>query len=62
MARFIDCSMLAAGLVLVLVACLCLVNSGGRFACWFKSLLACFDALSRVSHARARRNRQIMLL
>ena len=45
MARFLDCSMLAAGLVLVLVAGLCLVNSGGRFACWFKKVagwLRCF--------------------
>ena len=53
MARLFDCSMLAAGLSLVLVAGFCLVESGGRFAFWFREvagwlrcLLAGFDALS----------------
>ena len=45
--RLLDFSMLAAGLSLVLVAGLCLVNSAGRFACWFKKV-AGFDALSGV--------------
>ena len=36
--RWLDCSMLAAGLVFVLVAGLCLVTSGGRFACWFRKV------------------------
>ena len=42
MASLFDCSMLPAGLNLVLVAGLCLVNSDGSFACWFRNVAVCF--------------------
>ena len=57
MARLLDCSMLAAGLVLVLVVGLGLLGltSTPVAALYVGSerLLAGFDALSGVSHARA---------